>query len=567
MARRTRDAMSPFDAENDIAVLKPKAIQLWGEHNALLAAYSLKQKELERAMRKLAKCQNKMEQLKAQLEDKEQRKKARKKSSKEKKDKNDKTKQRGHGPNEQSLLPQEQVVVPVPEDKTLCPQCQKKMPTWESGEVESEYIDVKVVSYIRRVDRLQKCRCATHKDEIRTAQVNEKIVPQGRYSINFAVQVSFDKYYLHIPLERQVRAMATQGLLVESQTLWDQVDQVAWWGYDTYELIRDYVHSSAWIGVDETTWRMLTSDKRPWHIWMSHNKDAVYYSAKPGRGELQSIEHFGFKIKTIQIEGKKGKKKKVDVLVNGYHGIMLCDGYYVYKTLSKKKTGLVLANCWGHILREFRERAMDGFPKESEEFLHAIGELYDVEIEGEKMSAEERTCLRKYKSIAMLEKIEELVYRYGLSAPPQSALAKAIRKMVNQWEGLCRFATDGRIPIDNNQSERVIRHWVIGRKNHFGSKSKRGTVVASILYTLIKSAEMSGLDPRAYLRMVVVRKQRGQTAVLPNQVTQDQLEQVGLTAEQAARALNWRNAQTIKTGRSGVVKAPLPAPAGNDKSA
>ena len=556
--------MSPFDADTDITVLKNKAIALWGEHRALLVAFDSKQKELERVQRKLEQSREKIEQLKARLEDKKQRKKARKKPNTNKREKTEKDEQTGHGPNKQPLLPKEEIPVPVPEDKTFCPQCNKKMPAWESGETSSEYIDVQVVSYFRRIDRLQKCRCSVHKDEIRTAQVSEKIIPQGHYSINFAVQVSFDKYYLHIPLERQVRAMATQGLMIESQTLWDQVDQVAWWGYDTYEAIRDYVHKSEWIGVDETTWNMLNGDKRAWHVWMSHNKDAVYYTAKPGRGRLQGIEHFGFKPKTIWVEnGKKNKKrgkKKVEILVNGYQGILLCDGYAVYKSLSKQKTGLVLANCWGHVLREFREKAMDGFAKESAAFLHAMGELYGIEDEAEGMTVEERTTLRKAKSIPVLEKIEELVYRYGQSAPPQSALHQAIRKLVAQWEGLCRFATDGRIPIDNNQSERVIRHWVIGRKNHFGSKSERGTTVASILYTLIKSAEMSGVDPRAYLRMVVVRGKRGQPALLPNQVTKEHLVEVGLSEEQAVQALQWRAAQNQKAKRGKMRKAAI-APA------
>ena len=144
--RRTRDAMSPFDADTDIAVLKPKAIALWVDHNALLIAFGAKQKELERAMGKLAQCREKIKQLEAQMRDKNQRKRARKKSSKEKKEKKDNANQTGHGPTKQTLLPKEEIPVPVPEDKTFCPQCNKKMPTWESGETSSEYILVKAES-------------------------------------------------------------------------------------------------------------------------------------------------------------------------------------------------------------------------------------------------------------------------------------------------------------------------------------------------------------------------------------------------------------------------------------
>lgn len=40
---------------------------------------------------------------------------------------------------------------------------------------------------------------------------------------------------------------------------------------------------------------------------------------------------------------------------------------------------------------------------------------------------------------------------------------------------------------------------VVGRKNHYGSKSLRGTQVAATFYTLIETAGRHGLDPRAYL--------------------------------------------------------------------
>ena len=53
--------------------------------------------------------------------------------------------------------------------------------------------------------------------------------------------------------------------------------------------------------------------------------------------------------------------------------------------------------------------------------------------------------------------------------------------------------------MDNNLAERELRGVVIGRKNHYGSRSKRGTEVAAILYSLAESAKLVGEEPRAYL--------------------------------------------------------------------
>jgi hypothetical protein len=64
---------------------------------------------------------------------------------------------------------------------------------------------------------------------------------------------------------------------------------------------------------------------------------------------------------------------------------------------------------------------------------------------------------------------------------------------------LTRFLDDPRVPLDNNAAERALRGPVVGRKNHYGSRSRRGTQVAALFYTLCESARLVGVDPHAYL--------------------------------------------------------------------
>ena len=84
-------------------------------------------------------------------------------------------------------------------------------------------------------------------------------------------------------------------------------------------------------------------------------------------------------------------------------------------------------------------------------------------------------------------------------ALPRSGLGKVIAYLLGHWPGLARFLEDPRIPLDNNLAERELRGVVIGRKNHYGSRSKRGTEVAAILYSLTESAKLVGAEPRSYL--------------------------------------------------------------------
>jgi hypothetical protein len=71
--------------------------------------------------------------------------------------------------------------------------------------------------------------------------------------------------------------------------------------------------------------------------------------------------------------------------------------------------------------------------------------------------------------------------------------------MLERWAGLTRFVDDPCVPLDNNAAERALRGPVVGRKNHYGSRSLRGTQVAALFYTLCETAKLAGVDPYAYL--------------------------------------------------------------------
>ena len=95
--------------------------------------------------------------------------------------------------------------------------------------------------------------------------------------------------------------------------------------------------------------------------------------------------------------------------------------------------------------------------------------------------------LRQEKSQPVLQAIRNWAEtEVGL---PRSELGKAVRYMLTRWETLTRFLDNPLIPLDNNAAERALRGPVVGRKNHCGSKSKRGTEVAAIFYTLFENCE------------------------------------------------------------------------------
>ncbi len=92
-------------------------------------------------------------------------------------------------------------------------------------------------------------------------------------------------------------------------------------------------------------------------------------------------------------------------------------------------------------------------------------------------------------------------------ALPRSSLGKAIAYTSGLWLGLVRFLADPKIPLDTNSVERALRGVAVGRKNHYESRSERGTRVA-LFYSLIESAKLCGVEPRAYLREATLRAVR-----------------------------------------------------------
>lgn len=403
---------------------------------------------------------------------------------------------KGHGPKAQPSLPIEPVVHELDEADKVCTSCGEKLEAWEGQFEISEEIDVVPRRFVLKKHMRQKyrCRCGGC---IETAPGPVKLFEGARYSVDFAIDVAATKYNQHNPLERQVRAMKWEGLAVESQTLWDQIERLARLLAPGYEALFHYVLSKDVIGADETRWPLLgKKDSTRWHAWSIVAPDAVAYRILEGRSNE---------------EGRK--------MLGGYKGIVMCDGFDVYASLAKTE-GYTLAQCWSHTRREFI-KAEVAFPSETKLMLDLIRRLYAVEAQckpGPEGDAE-RLAKRHAESKPICDRIHDLADSMFASSIPDSKLAHALKYMAKRWDALTRFLNDPRIPLDNNHTERAERGVVVGRKNHYGSRSRRGTEVAALFYSLIESAKLCGIDPKLYLRTAAMAALRGEQIPLPHEIT------------------------------------------------
>jgi len=124
-------------------------------------------------------------------------------------------------------------------------------------------------------------------------------------------------------------------------------------------------------------------------------------------------------------------------------------------------SGIIEVACWSHARSRFFD-AVRSYPRESHQVLEWIRQLYDIEDRARDWSVNARRELRAAEANPVLDKIEAYLAQLVRTAVPKSSLSKAVTYARNQWEALRRYTEDGRLTIDNNVSERTLRHQAIG---------------------------------------------------------------------------------------------------------
>jgi transposase len=120
-------------------------------------------------------------------------------------------------------------------------------------------------------------------------------------------------------------------------------------------------------------------------------------------------------------------------------------------------------------------------------------------------SADGRREVRVHEAEPVLDRIGTRIAELEKRALPKSALAKAVWYISNQWQALRRYTEDGRLTIDNNVSERTLRHQAIGRKNWMFLGSGPAGPRAAVLFTILAGAKRHRIEPWAYLGELLLR--------------------------------------------------------------
>jgi transposase len=130
--------------------------------------------------------------------------------------------------------------------------------------------------------------------------------------------------------------------------------------------------------------------------------------------------------------------------------------------------------------------------------LNEYQKLYKIEKEIRGLDHDTIKSIRQKRSKPILLDMKQYLDDRILLMVPKSRIAKAAAYTLNHWTGFMKYLEDGRLSIDNNHTERVIRKFVIPRNNFMFADTVKGAKALCIHFSIIQTAIANDLEPYQY---------------------------------------------------------------------
>lgn len=382
----------------------------------------------------------------------------------------------------------------------------------DSGMTEdSEFLTIIPKQYLIILQRRHKYRCTHCHGDLQTAPAPPRIKEGGSYSDEMTIDVAMTKYCDLVPIERYAKMAGREGLKdLPPHSLIESTHYLAERVKGAYEKLKDEVCSAIVLHADETPHRMLEGDKKnQWFLWGFSTKTASYFechNTRSGDVAQDLLEASSCRYLSSDVYSGYGKATRMANEVRA----------------KEKKRLIKSVYCNAHPRRYFKQ-AGDRFAEESKFFVDQYKEIYKLEDLTKGKPPDEVLAIRKKMRpyfLAMKKCCKETVESYST----KSSIAKAMRYFLKNYGGLIRFTKNAALPIDNNPQERLLRNPVIGRKTWYGTHSKLGAKTAAILFSLVESCKLNGVNPRQYFKKLVADLHSGLEPYTPAQFKAQETE-------------------------------------------
>jgi transposase len=385
----------------------------------------------------------------------------------------------------------EQVLPPA---ECSCPDCGGTLR--DLGADESEMLQVVPVTFtVTRYIRLKRscCRCA----KIVQAPAPSRPIPKSFAGASLLALILTWKYGFHVPLHRQAQIFAHAGLKLSRSTMAQWVAAMNLLLAPLGSALKRHVLAASAIHADDTPVKVLapgTGKTRRGHFWTYVRDERPWGSRAPPACWYQYSPDW---------RGEHPQRH-----LRGYRGSLHADDYAGFNALYKPSTPgeaprVREVSCWMHVRRKLADLYAALKSPLAEEGLTLISQLYAIEDSVRAAAPEVRLAQRQQHAVPQLQILKNWFLQHVREFPKTSAFAKALNYPLKHWIALTRYACDGTLEIDNGAAERSLRGVGIGRRNYLFMGSDAGGERAALIYGLIESAKMNGLDPQAYLQHVI----------------------------------------------------------------
>jgi len=316
-------------------------------------------------------------------------------------------------------------------------------------------------------------------------------LPRSNAGASLLANLLVSKYQDHLPYYRQIEILKRIGVHLAATTVNDWSASAIDLLEPLYQRLKNNVLSCDYIQVDESTIPVLDKDKpgatRKGYHWVVRSPE-----------KQQLFFHYD--------KGSRAQYVVVDLLKD-FKGAVQSDGYGAYN-IYEKKQGVLLLGCWAHARRKF-EQALGNDPPRAEYALEQIGKLYELErqIADDNLTKEQTEKLRKEKSYSILRDFEKWIDLNYTKVLPKSKIGQAMSYTYGIYQRLVRYVLDGRYRIDNNLAENAVRPLALGRKNYLFCSNHLSAERAAMIYSLLGTCKVCGVNPTLWLTDVLNRIQ------------------------------------------------------------
>ncbi len=385
----------------------------------------------------------------------------------------------------------EQIISPI----DACSDCGGKLK--KIGEDVSEELEYVPASF--RVNRIIRPKLSCIVCEIiHQAPLPSRPIERGRPGPGLIAHVLVSKYADHLPLYRQSQIYAREGIDIERSTMAGWVGQSASLLEPLAEEIGKYVRAGRAIFADDTTMNVQapgTGKTKTGRVWVYVRDERPWHPEDKPAGPARPAAWYQF---TSDRKGKWPAKH-----LDNFEGWMHADGYSGYNELYRGRVTEVA--CMAHIRRKFVDIHKAQGSGIADEALKKIARLYEIEKDARGKPPDERRAIRQEKAKPIFDDLEVWLQAQLAKISGKTPLAGAIRYGINRMKNLRPYLEHGFLELDNNAAERAMRPLAVGRKNYLFMGSERGGKSAAVVYTLIETAKLNGIDPQKWLTDVLAR--------------------------------------------------------------